>query len=144
MSRAVTRKRGLDAGGHYALPGSRGLRSARHPLTRIFCGLLALWIGVAIADPPHLHVCPMHDSPLSLMQMHHGGGSHTGSQDAHQHNCTCLGACAAAALASQAGPRGELRASIVAAADYATSYTLHLPITADHVLPFSNAPPFIA
>jgi hypothetical protein len=83
-------------------------------LRRAFSAVLAVWFAIAVAEPPALHLCPMHDGAPGMARAHnvahHAMPAHaTGGMLAHHfpdqqrsHQCCCLGACCASVAATVA------------------------------------------
>ena len=131
--------------------------------------LLGLWFTVVVAGPEFLHACPTHDShgaaasadEISADQQVHAGhrghsasatsaaaqhqaSSHESSAPESTAGCSCLGQCcpSPAALAGAAPRLGELVA--FATGDHGLPDYRYVPVAADHVLPFAQAPPVAA
>jgi hypothetical protein len=115
-------------------------------LSRLLASVLALGLVVLATEPVlAMHRCPMHDGMMGMRMTPTAtttAGDHAPAP-AHHHECTCLGDCAGAVHAALPGSPVALELAIVTAAsrngglaDYA-----YVPVRAQHILPFSNAPP---
>lgn len=111
---------------------------------RLLTALLALWFGVAAADLPAVHPCPMH----GMAGMAHAGGMAHQTGDHHpdpsshaQSHCTCPADCGGAGSALAPAPAG----TVTAAAEVAVARIAPPPavdVVADQYrLPFPTAPP---
>jgi hypothetical protein len=133
---------------------------------RLFAALFAPWFAVVVAEPVPLHDCPMHSlhpaaaHPMASSSVTPAGGrgmsgmAHAGLEQSKSfkehglpthpahHQCCCMGASCATALAAIARVPHlawipvQLRSETVPtfAASFANS-------SAEHVLPFANGPP---
>jgi hypothetical protein len=113
---------------------------------RLLCAVLALWLGVFLAEPDGLHACPVH-SPAGAGHASHGashGASHHGAPASHGagHTCTCPGPCCASAVtplpAAAALPALAVLVVVPRAARPEHEY---VAAWVDFVLPYATAPP---
>jgi hypothetical protein len=130
---------------------------------RYTSALLGLWFTVFTVEPARFHACPTHTAGAaaggdmqSLHAAHHGNASaqiatpvksadHGSSSDRHSgHRCTCpdSGCCSAPLLLA---PPATATTASAAVAPIAVDRDSDGPTVqrADHVLPFSTAPPDI-
>jgi hypothetical protein len=77
----------------------------RHrPLERALATLLLVWFALVTVEPVALHACPVHGWASAAATDDHGG--HAPVAPAHsddgdgQHQCACIGDCAAAPAAA--------------------------------------------
>ncbi|HKS06971.1 MAG TPA: hypothetical protein VJR92_11700 [Gemmatimonadaceae bacterium] len=119
---------------------------ASKPFIRIVGAITALWVTIALVEPPGVMICPVHDAPLSVVSPDAHGGHHAMPDDSGNgptsECCACLGDCASTS-APIALPTAAIVASIV---DVPTSDVPALPEFApitrgDVVIPFANGPP---
>jgi hypothetical protein len=133
---------------------------SRSPVGRAAATLLALLLLLAVGEPLALHACPMHDgvvptaSPASASTTgdHAAHAAHAVAQtgqpaDGHDgdHQCSCLGHCAAAAGAVLPGAQAVRWQVLVSrrAEPPAPEHRV-ARASADHLLPFANGPPHLA
>jgi hypothetical protein len=119
--------------------------------TRFLAALMAVWFTINMVEPAWLHACPVHDGlVVTATASHHTGGESHGSHHAashedanapgESHQCSCLGACTAAAIV--AAPVSSLIGTVEhrAAAPGLPEY-YHPVLDRAHELPFANGPP---
>jgi hypothetical protein len=112
---------------------------------RIVGALVALWVTVALVEPPGVMICPVHDAQLSVdasaHATHHAMPDDSGNAPPKE-CCACLGDCVSVS-APLILPAATIVVSIVAV-PVATAPSL--PESApgprgNVVLPFANGPP---
>ncbi len=131
---------------------------------RLLAGVLALWVGPVLADPPSLHACPMGDTAPGGNTMARmpgmpaagapargdaGHPSHSapepGQQQSPLHGCTCPGVCTVAGAALVAVARRYVPAPATAHSGASATLQLgSLRSRLEHILPFPQAPPLAA
>jgi hypothetical protein len=118
---------------------------------RVSALFAALWIAVALVEPPGMHACPMHNPDVS--QVAGDGGAHGHHAPAEPddngghgaHHCLCLGDCAGATTGLAAVPETVVAATPVPAAVPLQAPPAHAPFTRGGlVLPFANGPPRVS
>lgn len=134
---------------------------------RLFAAFFAPWFALVVAEPVPMHDCPMHSlhpvaahamessharpaSEHDMSAMSHAGmeQSKTGhDRDAPDrapmnHQCCCMGACCAAALAPIARVSHLAWVPAVLRSEDAPPFSESFaPASVAHVLPFANGPP---
>lgn len=108
---------------------------------RVLRAVVALWLGVFLAEPDALHACPVH-SPA--MAGHAHGASHHGAPASQTagHLCTCPGPCSAGALTPlPAAAAVPVLAALVVTPRAARPEHEYVAAWVDFVLPYATAPP---
>jgi hypothetical protein len=130
---------------------------------RALSALLAVWLGVFLAEPAWLHACPVHSggaagghataraaaaagtqsARLAGATSHHADeGHHAPAPDGRAHQCTCPGACCA--VSPPALPAVTVRPTLeatVVTVDRGRPEHEYVAAWVDFVLPFATAPP---
>jgi hypothetical protein len=128
-------------------------RVTRTRAFRTLAGVIAVWLGICLAEPMQLHLCVMHGG-LAIQSGAHSGshshnrashanhGSHSGNDHEKTQQCSCLGDCTTGSAPA------FINASQVAVAlpvgTRAVVTSGHEPaavVAIDFLLPFSNGPP---
>ncbi len=124
-----------------------------HPVKRVLAAFLLLWFAVVTVEPAALHACPVHSGAVPAAaessDPHAGHGvSHAatapgeGGHERQDHQCLCIGDCAAAVAAALLTATPQLTAAV--------AYPEHSGIAEPGVprirapaflLPYPNGPP---
>lgn len=120
----------------------------RNAFSRIFAGVLSVWLAICLAEPAQLHTCAMHGD---LAMQSHGIAAHHGTMHGHSHNqsgddkakqCSCIGDCSAGrTLVGPTSVSVSFAATTIETSS--TPFGYESPaISAPHFfLPFPNGPP---
>jgi len=111
---------------------------------RALLAVWGLWFTAALSEPAGLHTCPMHGAhAMAQASGAHGSAEHAGHNvPSHSSkDCTCLGLCCAASIAS---PRVSIQPAVVSVQHETASFSPDAAaprIVRAHALPFANGPP---
>lgn len=114
---------------------------------RFMAGALALWFGLVTAAPAVLHGCPraLVEAAAGAAEApaHHHHGAPAGQDTRLPQECTCLGTCATAGLATLPTPLELPAPLLLPSADGAIASAAAIPpaTTPAHTRPFATAPP---
>ena len=119
---------------------------------RALAGVLAVWVGICLAQPMQLHLCVMHGG-LSIesvghadSHMSHGAVSHDAHHSTQSHDksqqCSCLGDCTAGNAIALITPQ-QFRVAMVwvNGVDLPTAATSAPAGAPSFLLPYPNGPP---
>jgi hypothetical protein len=122
--------------------------------SRISSVLAALWLAVVSTVPATTHLCPAHGA--GAVGGHHAPIRHAHAQalrsqgathgdhpaPTQAHHCTCVGPCRCTCPVILKSVDLTLHIAIGGAITTAPlPEYVHIPVAAQHVLPFANAPP---
>ena len=118
---------------------------ASQPFIRIVGAVTALWVTIALVEPPGILICPVHDAPPTVVSPDAHGSHHGAPADSDEETrdcCACLGECTSTAV-PLALPTAPVVAAIVdAPASEVAALPALAPVTSGGVvIPFANGPP---
>lgn len=118
---------------------------------RALTAVLAVWVGICLAQPMQLHLCVMHgglsiESSHTDAHMSHGAASHGARHSSEGHEtsqqCSCLGDCTAGNATALVAPQPfRVAMPLVASVDFQAAAPYAPVAAADLLLPYPNGPP---